>query len=136
MATEGGRDGDPGQRNTGGLFGDLSGQVALLLRQELALLKAELTEKLGLLGIGIALVACGGLLAGVGMLYLLLSAMFGLALVLPLWAAALAVGLAVILVGAILGYIGARYLKTNHLVPDRTLRSLRADAEWLRGRIR
>jgi hypothetical protein len=124
------------ERPVGGLLSDLARQVGLLLRQEIALLKAELRGTAGQLGTGAALTAVGGLVAFAGFLYLLAAAMFGLGKVLDLWLAALVVGVVVVLVGGGLVLAGTSRLRARELAPRRTLRSLQDNAEWARGHMR
>jgi hypothetical protein len=123
----------PAERSISGLLSDLASQVGLLLRQEVALLKAELRGKAGQLGTGTALVAAGGLVAFAGLLYLLAAAVLGLANILDPWLAALIVGLVVALVGGALVMAGRSRLQAQDLTPRRTIRSLQDGAEWMRG---
>lgn len=120
------------ERPVGGLLSDLARQASLLLRQEVALAKAELLGKVGQLGTGVGLAVAGGLMAFAGFLYLLAAAMFGLGKILDMWLAALIVGVAVVVVGGILALIGRSRLRAEALVPHRTIRSLKDDAEWAR----
>lgn len=119
-----------------GLFGDLAREASRLFRQEVALAKAELIDKLGQLGAGAAEIAAGGFILYAGFLVLLAAAVLGLAQVLPGWAAALVVGGVTCLVGGVLLLKGRRDVGPASLVPDRTLRSLRDDAEWAREQMR
>ena len=124
------------QRSIGTLISDLARLSGLLIRQETALLKAEMTEHVGQLGAGARLMIAGGVLAFAGLLYLLAAAMLALALVVDPWLAALIVGLVVLALGGGLVWIGRRSFRTDRLAPQRTLRSLKDDAEWLRGQMR
>src|SRR5262249_55999965 len=81
-------------RSMAGLLADLADQVSLLFRQEVALLKAELLEKLGLIGQGFGAVAIGALIVFSGWLALLAAAVLGLAVVMPPSLAAFILGLA------------------------------------------
>ena len=78
----------------------------------------------------------GGFLLYAGLLFLMLAAVFALILVLPAWAAALIVGGVAVILGAILLLKGRRDVGPRGLVPDRTLRTLREDAEWAREQMR
>jgi Putative Actinobacterial Holin-X, holin superfamily III len=123
-------------RSIGGLFGDLAREASRLFRQELALAKAELMDKLGHVGTGAAELAAGALIAYAGLLFLLGAAAFALARVVPAWAAALIVGGVTLLVGIVLLLKGRRDVEPRQLLPDRTLHSLREDAAWMRERMR
>ncbi|GAA1865679.1 phage holin family protein [Myceligenerans crystallogenes] len=102
----------------GGLVEHLSEQATRLVRAEIALARAELTDKAKKSGIGAGLLigALVVLLYGVGVL--LLAAVYGLGTVWPLWLAALAVGGFLVLVTLILALIGAALLKKGTRKPD------------------
>ncbi len=124
------------ERSIGALLSDIAGETILLIRQELALLKAELHEKFGRVGQGATALGAGALIAFSGWLVLLAAAVLGLATVVPAWLAALIIGLLVLAIGAVLLLIGKRRFDARSLLPQRTLRSLREDEAWLRERLR
>jgi hypothetical protein len=121
------------ERSITTLLSDLASETILLIRQELALLKAELHEKFSRVGQGATALGAGALIAYSGWLVLLAAAVLGLATVLPAWLAALIVALAI---GGALVYIGKSRFDADALMPQRTLRSLREDEQWLRERLR
>ena len=123
------------ERTISGLFSDLASETTLLFRQELALLKAELHEKFGRIGQGAVSLGAGVLLAFSGWMVLLAAAVLGLATVLPAWAAALIVAFVTLAISAVLLVIGKNRFDAQALVPQRTMRSLREDEAWLRGRL-
>ena len=123
-------------RSIATLLSDLASETMLLVRQELALAKAELQEKLSRAGVGAALVGAGAVIAFSGWLYLLLAAVFALILVVPAWAAALIVGGFFAGIGGALALIGKNRMNADALTPERTLRSLREDEAWLKERFR
>jgi hypothetical protein len=125
----------PRERSIGALFSDLARDTSLLIRQEIALAKAEIAKGIGNLGSGVGMVAAGALVAFVGFIFLCLAAVYALTLVLPNWAAALIVGGVVLALGAGLALIGKGKLSTDKLVPRRTMRSLKDDAEWAKEQI-
>jgi hypothetical protein len=122
-------------RSVATLLADLANETGMLLRQEIALFKAELQEKLGQLGWGIGSLAVGGLIAFSGWLVLLAAAVLGLSTVVAPWFAALIVGLVVLALGAALLLFGKSRLDTEALVPRRTLNSLRDDEAWIRDQV-
>jgi hypothetical protein len=124
------------ERSVSALFSDLARETTRLFRQEVALVKAETLGKLGQMGAGAAELVAGGLVIYAGFLALLAAATLGLAHVLAAWLAALIVGVVAILVGAGVVLKGRRDVKPRNLVPGRTLRTLRADAEWAREQMR
>jgi putative superfamily III holin-X len=117
------------------LLSDLANETGTLVRQEIALFKAETSEKLGRLGVGAGAVAAGGLVAFSGWLALIAAAILGLANVIAAWLAALIVGVVVIAIGLGLLLFGKSRVAADALVPRRTLNSLREDEEWIREQI-
>jgi len=124
------------ERSITTLLSDLASETILLIRQELALLKAELHEKFSRVGQGATALGAGALIAYSGWLVLLAAAVLGLATVLPAWLAALIVALVALAIGGALVYIGKSRFDADALMPQRTLRSLREDEQWLRERLR
>jgi hypothetical protein len=124
------------ERSLAMLLADVAGETVELVRQELVLFKAELQQKLSRAGVGAALVGAGALIAYSGWLFLLLAAVFALALIVPTWAAALIVGVLVLGVGGALALIGKSRMRADALAPERTMRSLSEDAAWLKERFR
>ena len=122
-------------RSTAGLLADLADQISSLFRQEVALLKAELLEKFGLIGQGVGAVAIGALIVFSGWLALLAAAVLGLAVVMAPWLAALIVGVATLGLGAALIYFGKSRLDAQSLALRRTLGSLRENEAWIRERV-
>ena len=117
------------------LLSDLAGETSTLVRQEIALFKAELSEKLTRTGVGAGALAAGGVIAFSGWLALLAAAILGLSNVLSPWLSALIIGVIVIALGAGLALFGKSRLKADALVPHRTLNSLREDQAWIRDQV-
>jgi Putative Actinobacterial Holin-X, holin superfamily III len=123
------------ERSVAGLLSDLAGETSMLVRQEIALFKTELREKLGMLGLGAGALAAGGLVAFSGWLVLLAAAVLGLSNLVAPWLAALIVGIVVLALGAGLLFFGKSRLDPDGLVPRRTLNSLREDEAWIREQV-
>lgn len=124
------------ERGIAGLFADLARESTRLVRQEIALVKSEAMAKVAQLGMGAGELVAGALIVYAGFLALLAAAVLGLSLVLPPWAAALIVGGVALPVGAGVAIKGRRDMKAETLVPGRTVRTLREDAEWAREQMR
>ena len=124
------------ERSLGGLLAALARDSSLLLRQEMALARAEIIDRLGALGTGAGLVAAAGALAFAGLLYLMAAASIGLAIVVRPWAAALIVGSSALLIAGLLAVVGRAKMRASSLVPARTIKTLRDDALWTREQMR
>ena len=122
-------------RSVAGLLAELADETGVLVRQEIALFKAEIQENLGRLEIGAGALIAGGLIAFTGWLALIAAATLGLSLVLAPWLAALIVGAVMIALGAGLLLFSKSRLRSETLVPRRTLSSLREDRAWIRDQI-
>lgn len=123
------------ERTVAALLADLANQISALVRQEAALFKAELVEKLGVIGRGVGAITVGALIALSGWFALIAAAILGLAIVLAPWLAALIVGVVLIAIGGALLYFGKSRLDTDVLAMRRTLGSLREDEAWVREQI-
>jgi hypothetical protein len=105
-----------------------------LIRQEVDLAKAELSQKTKRLGVGAGLLGTAGLLAVLALGALVAAAIAALQLLLPLWAAALIVGVAILVVAAIVALMGKSKVKQGGPpVPEQALQSTKEDAAWLKA---
>jgi uncharacterized membrane protein YqjE len=109
--------------SVGELLRGLMTDVTLLLRQELRLAQAEVSEKLEQAQSGVYAVVTGLLVAFCALLILLQALVIALSNVMPAWAASLVVGVVLALIALILIRIGSRNLRPSNLIPERTLRA-------------
>lgn len=118
------------------LFKSLTYDVTSLVRNEVELAKAEISEKASQASAGVGSIAAAGAIMFCGFLVLLAAAVFGLNTVLPPettpWLSALIVGGVVLLIGFIMLQSGRKKLKSQNLMPNRTMASLRNDREFAR----
>jgi ABC-type anion transport system duplicated permease subunit len=131
---------DKDDRSLGTLITDLTRKTTTLFQQEVALGKAEVSEKISQLGNGLALLVIGGFILFAGLLKLLDAAIYGIGELLPAdlspWLAAVIVGGIVAIIGIIMLQKGRKNLKPQHLVPHRTAESLQRDKEFAKEQIR
>jgi len=124
------------ERSLGDLFSDLSRETTTLVRQEVQLAKAELTQSATEAARGIGMLVAGGAVAYAGLLFLLLAIVFGLIEAgWDAWVSALAVGLVVVAIGAVLVLRARESLKPANLAPRRTVETLKEDQEWAKEQI-
>jgi xanthine/uracil permease len=127
---------DRNERSLGDLFSTLTRETSTLLRQEVQLAKAELTQSATEAARGIGMLAAGGAVAYAGLLFVLLAVVFGLIKVgWDAWLAALIVGLVVVAIGAVLVLRARESLKPANLAPQQTVETLKEDAEWAKEQI-
>ncbi len=128
--SEVGGPGEPREPSLGELVARLSELTSRLVRDELRLAQVELTQKGKRAGIGVGLTGAGGVFALFGLGTLLVAAIAALALVLPVWAAALIVGAAVLLLAGALALAGVGQLKRGTpLMPEQAIASTQRDIE-------
>ena len=124
---------DRDQRSLGTLFAELSRETSTLLRDEVALAKAEMSQKVAGVGMDIGFLVAGGAVAYAGLLALIAALILALGEALPMWLSALLVGIAVAAGGAVLVRSGLARLKERNPVPEQTIQTLKEDAEWLKN---
>lgn len=128
---------DPANATTGELVTKLSAQISELVRGELALAKAELTEKGKRAGIGAGLAGAGGVLALYGLGALVAAVIGVLYLWLPLWAAALIVAVLIFAVAGVLALLGKNQIqRAVPPVPENTVESVKRDVATVQERIK
>jgi xanthine/uracil permease len=114
----------------GELFIELTRQMTTLVRQELAIATAAMTQKATRVGHDIGILAIGGAILYAGFLAILAAVIMGLTTVLPAWLSALVVGLVVAGVGLFLVQKERAALSREDLAPRQTLDTLKENAEW------
>ena len=125
------------ERSIGELFADLAKESSVLVRQEVALAKAELTQKAGKVGKDIGFLAVGGLVLYAGLLAIIAAIIIVLGTIgVPWWLSALVVGLVVAGVGYFLVQKGLDALKRENIAPRQTIETLKEDAEWAKEQVR
>lgn len=126
-------------RSIGQLLSDLANETTILVRKEIELAKAEISEKVSNVGIGVAALAAGGLVFFAGFLVLLDAAVYGLGRLLNTIGfpavEALIVAIGTMVVGIIILMVGRNYLKAENLTPSRTAESLRRDKDMVKEHV-
>jgi hypothetical protein len=120
------------ERSIGELFGELSQDMALLVRQEAQLAKTEMQTKLTKVTGDLVSLAAGGVVALVG--GLAITAAIILLLIDPIgvkpWLAALIVGVVLGLIGWMMLQRGLKDLKRTDPTPRRTVETIKEDIQW------
>jgi uncharacterized membrane protein YqjE len=119
----------------GEIVGGLASDVQELVRGEIALARAEFDEKLHRVILAAIWLLGGALLGFAGLVVGLEGIAALLALVLPVWVAAMIVGLVIIIVGAVFAKSGVAMLSLKELSPDRTAANVQRDAHMLKEHV-
>ena len=123
------------ERPVGDLVKQLAGQTSTLVRQEIDLAKAEMTEKATVAGKG------AGLLSGAAVVGLLGAGALTAFLILLLseamdaWLAALIVTVVMGAIAAVLALLGRNRIRAaTPPVPEQTVETVKEDVEWAKTR--
>ena len=112
----------------------LSEQLPELVRSEVRLAQAELTEKGKRAGTGLGLFGAAGVLGLYALAGLLTSAVILLDLALPLWAAALIVTGVLLVAAGIAAVLGRKQVtQAAPPVPERAIAGVRQDVQAVKG---
>jgi hypothetical protein len=124
---------DPSRASTGELVGQLGDQLTRLVRNEVRLAQAEVTQKAKRLGIGAGFFGGAGVVALLGLGALVTAAILGLANVLPGWLAAVIVAVVLFAVAGVLALIGKKDVdKAKPPLPTETIASVQADFDTVK----
>jgi uncharacterized membrane protein YqjE len=123
-------------RSIGELFSELATETGLLIRQEVALAKVELTQKATRVGRNVGYLVLGGAVAYAALLALLAAIIILLANVMSWWVAALVVAVLVGIVAAVLISKALAALKNTDVAPRQTVETLKEDAQWAKQQMK
>ena len=128
---------DPRDLSTAELVTRATQQLSTLVRDELALAKAELAQKGKRVGVGAGLFGGAGALSVYALGLLLTAGVLGLAIVWTAWLAALAVGGGALVIAGILAIVGrGQITRAMPPVPSEAAQSVAADVETVSAAIR
>jgi uncharacterized membrane protein YqjE len=131
------RPGNSGEPSTSELVQRAIEQISKLVRDELTLAKAELTEKVKHAGIGAGLFGGGGVLGFYAVGTLIAAMVLLLAEVLPAWAAALIVAVVLLAVAGVLALLGRGQVRqAAPPMPETAAESVRADVRTVTDAVR
>jgi hypothetical protein len=125
------------ERSIPEIITDLLCQFPTLVRKEAQLARAELSEKITQVGLGLALIAGGAILLIPALVILLEAAVAALeraGLQPPI--AALIAGGAALVIGIILLLVGISRLKAENMVPQKTINQIQQDASMAKRQVR
>jgi hypothetical protein len=115
---------------TAELVKQLAEETSGLVRAEVELARAEMTQKARRAGTGLGELGGAGVLALAALGALTACVIAALSIVVPVWAAALAVAAAYGLFAGVLALVGRRQLGATSPVPERTRETVKEDIEW------
>lgn len=119
----------------GGLLRQLAQDSSALVKQEIALAKAEINQGIRQTANGVVKLAVAGTLAGVGGLVLTAFLVLLLGDLLDnYWVSALIVGVVFSIIGALFALAGMKRFREVH-GPEATIATLKEDRDWARAEV-
>jgi Putative Actinobacterial Holin-X, holin superfamily III len=136
MAADSNPDGELREQPMGELFKKLSEDLSTLVRQELKLAQAEMTEKGKKAGIGAGLVGGAGIVGFVALLTFTTCLVAALATGMDVWVAALIVTVVYGAVAGVLALTGKkRVSEATPPVPEQTVETVKEDVQWAKTQL-
>jgi hypothetical protein len=127
--------GQPGlhDRPIGELLKELSNETTTLMRQELDLAKAEMTEKGKQVGVGAGMFGGAGIAALLGIAALTAAAIAALATAMVTWLAAVIVGVVWLAAAGVLALQGkSKVQEAAPPLPEQTIENVKEDVQWVK----
>jgi hypothetical protein len=132
---DGGSPADDGQdqRSLGQIVSDVTQDITTLIRQEMDLAKTEIKQEMSRAGKGAGLLGGAGVAGHFVLLFLSLTAVFGLAEAMDLWLAALIVTVVWGVVAAVLAVVGRKAIQESNPQLPETQQTLKEDVQWAKA---
>lgn len=122
----------PGDESVGQVVRQITADMSTLFRKEIELAKVEFRAEAGKAGKGAGMLGGAGFAAAMVATFASLAAVFGLANVMDAaWAALIVTGVWAV-VGVVLYLTGRSRLREVSPKPERTVETLKEDAQWAR----
>ena len=124
------------EQSMGELFKQLSDDMSKLVRQELKLAQAEMTEKGKKAGIGVGMFGAAGIVGMLALLTLTACLVAALATGMDVWLAALIVTVVYAAVAGGLALTGKqRVAEATPPVPEQTVETVKEDVQWAKTKL-
>ena len=122
------------ERTLGTIVKDLTADLSMLFRSEIALLKLELKEAAGKLGGGAALMAGALFLGLIGLAFLFVTiTLVMIALGAPPWLSSLIVMVVLFVAAGILAMLGKKKLQDVNFVPSESIEHIKTDIDTIKA---
>lgn len=133
VAGPNGPDVDVRERSVGDLIGEVTSDLSTLMRQEMALAKAEIKDEVTKTGKAAGMFGGAGFAGYMVALFVSIAAWWGLANVMDEAWAALIVAVVWAVIAALLFVIGRKQMRQVHPKPERTVSTLKEVPDALKG---
>ena len=124
------------EKSMGELFKDLSTDLSTLVRQEMQLARAEMTEKGKQAGLGVGMFGGAGIVALLAAGTLSACLIAALSLAMHVWLAALIVTAVYVAVAAVLALVAKqRVTQATPPMPEQTVETVKEDVQWAKTQL-
>ena len=123
---------DAKRESWGELIGKVASQSVGLMRDEVALARSEIEQKLKTVQSAAAVVAIGGIMALIAALSVCAAVIIALAEYVGPWQSALIVGLILGMAAGVTIISGVNRFKRTSLKPEQTIETIEENKEWLK----
>jgi uncharacterized membrane protein YqjE len=120
------------ERSLPAVVQDIFGNLQDIVQAEVGLAKAELREEASKVASSVLWLGVGVVAAILAFGFALWTIVYSVALVVPMWAAALIVAAGLTVVAAVLLTLGTRKIRRVHVVPPRAVERVKESVEWVR----
>jgi uncharacterized membrane protein YqjE len=122
----------PNERSLPAVVQEIFGNLRDIVRAEVGLARAELREEASKVASSVLWLAVGVVTAVLASVFALWTIVYSVALLIPMWAAALIVAAGLTVVATVLLTLGTRRIRRVHVVPPRAVERVKEDVEWVR----
>lgn len=124
-------------RSLGDLLKDLMADASVLIKQEIALARVEMTEKAKVYARASAMLGVAAVVALFALGALTACIILAIHVALAAWLAALIVGVAYLIIAGIFALVGmARLRRAGKPVPEQTIQTIKEDVSWAKHQAR
>lgn len=120
--------------SVGDLLGRVTTDLSTLMRQEVELAKVEIKEEATKAGKASGMLAGGGAVGYLVLVFLALALMFALDAAMPIGWAALITAVLLGIVAAVLFVLGRKQFQQVNPKPEQTVETLKEDVQWAKNR--
>lgn len=124
------------ERSLGDLFTELANESSQLIRQEVALAQAEITQKVVKAGINVSYLVVGGSVAFVAFQAIVAALIIGLGTFIGnYWLSALIIGIIVAIAAYFMVSTAIETLKEMQITPQKTKETIKEDVKWVKEQV-
>jgi uncharacterized membrane protein YqjE len=123
-------------RSLSTVLGDIVGNIQQIIRAEIRLAKAEVSDEAAKARRGAILLGAGALIGMLALGAIVLACIYALSIFVAPWLAALIVGIVFAIIAGLCAAAGAKQFKRVSLAPPKTVATVQETVQWAKTRAR